>query len=174
MPARDPYAKLMDCGLTKMLKGAAGEAAAAAGVSFTGGLVAGTAGYMAPEVASAKYDVQSEVFSMGVVLLELFMGQRVGTETATEISEAAEDDGPQTLLARADDGVWPADGAPLRCSRRSSSSASSQAPGHGRGHEAAASGARAGRRNGHSAAPRQVCHLHGRTSSDDRSHVQRP
>ena len=40
------YAKILDCGLAKAVAGgdAAGTAAAAAGVSFTGGLVAGTAG----------------------------------------------------------------------------------------------------------------------------------
>jgi len=53
--------KILDCGLAKAIRGADGAAAAAAGVSFTGGLVAGTVGYMAPEVSSGKYTVLSEV-----------------------------------------------------------------------------------------------------------------
>lgn len=51
------YAKILDCGLAKATRGGAvgaAGAAAALGVSFTGGLVAGTAGYMAPEVVRAE------------------------------------------------------------------------------------------------------------------------
>jgi serine/threonine protein kinase len=102
-----PYSKILDCGLAKAVGGGGAAAAAAAGVSFTGGLVAGTAGYMAPEVANAKYTVQSEVFSFGVVLLEVFTGRRIGPSTATEVRESAEDDGIESVVALGEAGVWP-------------------------------------------------------------------
>ena len=60
-----PYAKILDCGLAKAVKGGAAEAAAARGVSFTGGLTAGTPGYMAPETANGArfHAFQSETGS---------------------------------------------------------------------------------------------------------------
>lgn len=64
--------KILDCGLAKAIRGADGAAAAAAGVSFTGGLIAGTAGYMAPEVSNAEYTIKSEVRATQSVLLCLF------------------------------------------------------------------------------------------------------
>ena len=45
------FSKLLDCGLAKALKAAPPGSAAAEGASFTGGLAAGTLGYMAPERA---------------------------------------------------------------------------------------------------------------------------
>ena len=102
-----PYAKILDCGLTKAVGGGGAAAAAAAGVSFTGGLVAGTAGYMAREVANGRYTVQSEVYSFGVVLLELLTGKRVGPLTAMEVQESVEDDGLEAVVTLADPGVWP-------------------------------------------------------------------
>lgn len=103
-----PYSKILDCGLAKAVNGGAAAAAVGTGASFTGGLVAGTPGYMAPEVANGKYTVQSEVYSFGVVLLELFLGQRVAPDTAMEIQELADDDGEETLVARADPNAeWP-------------------------------------------------------------------
>ena len=51
-----PHAKLMYRSLTKLLKRAAGAAAAAAGISFTGGLVAGT-------VAKIPDDTKLRAFS---------------------------------------------------------------------------------------------------------------
>ena len=105
-----PYAKILDCGLTKAVgggSGGGGAAAAAAGASFTGGLVAGTAGYMASEVANGRYTVQSEVYSFGVLLLELFTGKRVGPLTAMEARESAEDDGLDAVVALGEADVWP-------------------------------------------------------------------
>lgn len=104
-PAPRVTAKLLDCGLAKAVRGGAVQAAAAAGVSFTGGLVAGTPGYMAPECANATYTVRSEVFSFGVVLLELLSGARVGFSTAREVIKAARRDGVAPVAARADS-VW--------------------------------------------------------------------
>jgi len=107
--------KILDCGLAKAIRGA-DEAAAAVGVSFTAGLVAGTAGYMAPEVADGTYTVRSEVFAVGVVLLELLLGQLVEKSTATAARDIADDakdaggDGIATLAVRADS-VWPPEAA---------------------------------------------------------------
>jgi serine/threonine protein kinase len=107
------YAKLLDCGLAKALKGggdnpAMSSSMLAENVSFTGGLIAGTVGYMAPELAQGRYTVRSEVYALGVVLLELLLGKRVGPRTANDIEEEAEDneDGIELIAARADS-VWP-------------------------------------------------------------------
>jgi len=82
------YSKLLDCGLAKAVKP---DAALAAGVSFTQGL-AGTPGYTAPEVATkGRYSAQSEVYSLGVVLLELLQGKRVAMATASDAVVAALD-----------------------------------------------------------------------------------
>jgi serine/threonine protein kinase len=111
------YAKLLDCGLAKALKGIdKGErsnAAAASGddllrncVSFTGGLVCGTVGYMAPELSQGVYTVLSEVYAFGVVLLELLLGYRVGQRTAALIDEEADNGGIDAIVSRADV-IWP-------------------------------------------------------------------
>ena len=56
---------------------------------------------------AGTYTVRSEIYSFGVLLLELLTGQRVTPTTATEAQELAEDDGLQTLTDRAEGGVWP-------------------------------------------------------------------
>ena len=111
------YAKLLDCGLAKAMRppeaGAAGGRGGAAAASFTSGIL-GTPGYMAPEVANGIYTVRSEIYSLGVVLLELLAGRVAGAQTATELRDAAEDaeagkkgDGAATAAANAEAGVWP-------------------------------------------------------------------
>jgi len=62
------YAKLLDCGLAKAQCTEA-SAALEAGVSFTGGLAAGTPGYMAPEILRGDYTVASEVYSSALCSL---------------------------------------------------------------------------------------------------------
>ena len=90
------YAKLLDCGLAKAVKP---DVALAAGVSVTQGL-AGTPGYTAPEVATrGRYTAQSEVYSLGVVLLELLLGQRAGLNTAADAEKAARKGGGVASLA---------------------------------------------------------------------------
>ena len=84
------YAKVIDCGLAKALRGEPVAAAAAAsgggggGASFSEGVL-GTPGYMAPELIDVppRYTIASEVYSFGVVLLELLMGASVGVGTAS-------------------------------------------------------------------------------------------
>jgi len=97
------YVKIMDCGLAKAINGSGGGGGG--GVSFTSGVV-GTPGYMAPELADGEYTMASEIFSLGVILLELFTGRRAGTKTATKMREAVEDDGLGALTAVAD-AIWP-------------------------------------------------------------------
>ena len=96
------YAKLLDFGLSKALKGGGPEAAAGVAASFSGGLGAGTVGYMAPEIADGVYTVVSEVYANGVLLLELLRGKRVGPRTATE----ARKQGLRPLIESADP-TWP-------------------------------------------------------------------
>ena len=108
------YAKLLDCGLAKALRGGAGDAEIAAGASFTGGLAAGTAGYMAPEVTEGTYNVRSEVYALGVVFLELLTGRRASAATAREVRDEYDDlddlpdpaDRLRPLVERAEPGVW--------------------------------------------------------------------
>ncbi len=112
------YAKLYDCGLAKAMRretlagpGGVGTAAAA---SFTGGIGAGTPGYMAPEVSNGIYTLRSEVYSFGVVLLEVLIGRRVAPSTASDVRDGVEDNGPGWLTARADPACdWPLRGKEL-------------------------------------------------------------
>ena len=108
------YAKLFDCGLAKAMRVDAATAAGAGGASFTGGFAAGTAGYMAPEVRNGTYTVRSEVYSFGVVLLEVLTGRRVAPTTASDVLEVVEEadergeDGVALLVAQADPRCgWP-------------------------------------------------------------------
>jgi hypothetical protein len=103
------YAKVIDCGLAKALRGAAGGGAAASGASFSSGVL-GTPGFMAPELADGTYTIASEVYSFGVVLLELLRGQRVGLATASAARDGAEDEGVAHVEALGE-ACWPAPAA---------------------------------------------------------------
>jgi serine/threonine protein kinase len=105
------YSKILDCGLVKCTSGGASAAAAGGNVSFTSGVVTGTAGYVAPEVSNGNYTVASEIYSFGVVLLELLFGRSVGPCTACEVIECAAEEGPEALVARAEAGVWTSEAA---------------------------------------------------------------
>jgi sugar lactone lactonase YvrE len=76
-------------GLAKALRGGA-AAGGGGGASFSSGVL-GTPGYMAPELADGDYTVASEVYSFGVVLLELLTGQAAGPKTASKARRAVED-----------------------------------------------------------------------------------
>jgi serine/threonine protein kinase len=98
-----PYAELLDFSLAKAVKGKAatgdvsGQAAASfAGAAFTGGVVAGTMGYMATETAHGEHTAQSEAYSTGVGLLEL------GPRTASEARRSADSGSTQATIALAD------------------------------------------------------------------------
>ena len=100
------FAKVLDCGLAKALRGDGGGGGGGGGATWTAGVL-GTPGYMAPELADGDYSIASEVYSFGVVLLELFAGQAVGPRTASEARRAAEDAGPGALARHAEPGAWP-------------------------------------------------------------------
>ena len=112
------FAKLLDCGLAKAMRppeparaagGSVDSGGGGGAATFSKGIVMGTPGYMAPEVATGKYTVQSEVFSLGVVLLELLTGRVATAQTATEMRDAADDgEGAATVAASAEaGGIWP-------------------------------------------------------------------
>jgi len=68
-------AKLIDCGLAMIIE-ADDERAGHSRVTGTGGGVLGTPGYMSPEYArTGKYSEKAEVFSFGVVVLEVLTGR---------------------------------------------------------------------------------------------------
>ena len=96
-------------GLAKALRGgAAAGGGGGGGASFSSGVL-GTPGYMAPELADGVYTVASEVYSLGVVLLELLTGQCVGSLTASTAREAVEDaeDDPAPIEEMREKDVWP-------------------------------------------------------------------
>jgi Protein kinase domain len=65
--------KLIDCGLSKLLTA---EEAARGGLTATGGDAFGTRGYMCPDyTVRGIYKESSEVYSFGVVMLELITGK---------------------------------------------------------------------------------------------------
>ena len=85
MISRDGYAKILDFGLAKLLEGTGthdggGEAETAILQSplSTPGMILGTAGYMSPEQAKGKKDIdqRSDIFSFGCVLYEAVTGKQ--------------------------------------------------------------------------------------------------
>jgi hypothetical protein len=102
------FAKLLDCGLAKAVRPPDDAAGRAGAATFSKGLVMGTPGYMAAEVQDGEYTVRSEVYSLGVVLLELLTGCCVGPRTVAQLRDTAEDGaGAAAVAARAEAGVWP-------------------------------------------------------------------
>ena len=98
------YSKLLDCGLAKAMRG---DAARDFTVSFTGGLTAGTPGYMAPELTEENCSIRSEVYALGVVMLELFTGARATPQLTRTLRDEREDFGLDKILLRADrDAKW--------------------------------------------------------------------
>lgn len=109
------HAKLLDCGLARSMEGRAnadaGTTAALGLRSIATGAIAGTPRYMADE-ALRKYGAQSEVFSFGLVLLELTSGCLITDDTRDE-ADAATDCGDNaeglSKWLDATVGPWPAE-----------------------------------------------------------------
>jgi len=87
------HAKLLDFGLAKDLKldleGSATDAMALPGHTFKGTLL-GTVGYMAPEqVRGEGADARSDLFALGILLLEMLTGKQAFTgDSAVEVLHA--------------------------------------------------------------------------------------
>eukprot|EP01065_Artemidia_motanka_P000229 TRINITY_DN10093_c0_g1_i1.p1 TRINITY_DN10093_c0_g1~~TRINITY_DN10093_c0_g1_i1.p1 ORF type:complete len:394 (+),score=94.77 TRINITY_DN10093_c0_g1_i1:54-1184(+) len=71
-----PLAKLADFGLTKMTASAGVERSWTAVV---GGNCVGTVGYMAPETQEGRFAPASDVYSVGITLLQVLTGKRART-----------------------------------------------------------------------------------------------
>jgi serine/threonine protein kinase len=97
----DFQAKLIDCGLAQY-KAGFGHVLAAGTVATTAGLPVGTPKYMCPQYLKGNkaFDAKSEVFSVGVVLLELVTGRVQGPdcdhhdECIEEEGDVVSDGGP--------------------------------------------------------------------------------
>ena len=82
-------AKLLDCGIAKSRVNVAKTM-----MTVTGGNQLGTPGYIAPEVTqSGKYGTRSEVYSFGVVLLELLTSRKAteGSGLVSLVQDSVED-----------------------------------------------------------------------------------
>jgi eukaryotic-like serine/threonine-protein kinase len=92
--APDGQVKLLDFGLARMLSPDASSPDLSNSPTMTatgaGGLIAGTAAYMAPEQARGKpVDKRADMWALGCVLYEMVTGRRVfGGETVTDILAA--------------------------------------------------------------------------------------
>ena len=85
--------KLLDCGLARPARSTSSRAGGGSTLTFTGVENAFTPAYAAPEVlAGDKYNIQSEIYSFGVVLADLLLGKPVEANTAGRIRSAHDSD----------------------------------------------------------------------------------
>jgi TolB-like protein/predicted Ser/Thr protein kinase len=88
-------AKLVDFGIARLRSESGGDA------TMTGGNIAGTPAYMAPEQAQGqRADARSDIFSFGALVYELLSGRRAfGRESVAETLSAVLRDRPAPLAA---------------------------------------------------------------------------
>ena len=94
------FAKLGDFGLAKLAAGGAEDVTQTLMNHPTGpGIIMGTVAYMSPEQAAGQaLDARSDIFSLGIVLYELFAGHRPFTgETAVDVLHAIRKSTPEPL-----------------------------------------------------------------------------
>lgn len=85
---RQVRGKLLDYGLAKAVEGQAGGTL---GLGTVTGGIQGTPAYMAEEALRGRAGVQSDLYSFGVVLLELMSGRAATTDTARQVEDATDD-----------------------------------------------------------------------------------
>jgi hypothetical protein len=100
--------KLLDYGLARVA--AAANELTPGTIAVTGRIV-GSVGYMPPEVTQGKYNARSEIYSFGMVLLELGTLRPCTSETPDAVEEATDDGanalGLRKLMDKPTEEAWP-------------------------------------------------------------------
>jgi serine/threonine-protein kinase len=107
MVTPDGRVKVLDFGLARRLDDAASGAGGETSSWTIPGVIAGTLGYMAPEILrGGRADARSDVWAMGVVLHEMLTGRRpFAGQTQFELSGAILNGAPAQLSSRVPAGL---------------------------------------------------------------------